>query len=226
MRSHWRRRPSAAMVVAVIALVVAASGPAVAADHLAGGDSLIKKGSLSGNRLRDHTLTGLQIKLSELGTVPNATHAKNADELGGRPASDYLRGGGGGGGGGGTGSGIGTNGVVKTGGSVNGTKAMLFKSGPFTATMTCTDDGTNTSSEIDASSSEDQSDLNGTFAAANTPTDTGADVAPTPDGSPGSLFSPATIALVAPSGATAVVTGISGVGSFGTGCWADFTGSP
>jgi hypothetical protein len=220
MRSHWRRRPSAAMVVAVIALVVAASGTAVAADHLAGGDSLIKKGSLSGNRLRNHTLTGLQIKLSELGTVPNATRAKDADELGGRPASAYL------GGGGGSGGGIGTNGVVKTGGSLNGTKVTLFKSGPFTVTMTCTDDGTNTSSEIDASSSENQSDLNGTFAAANTPTDTGADVAPTPDGSPGSLFSPATIALVTPSGATAVVTGISGVGSLGTGCWADFTGSP
>ena len=92
----------------------------------------------------------------------------------------------------------------------------LFTSGPFTVTMTCTDDGTNTSSEIDASSTEDQSDLNGTFADANTPTDTGADVAPTPDGTPGSLFAPATIALVAPSGASAIVTGMAGVGSLGT----------
>ena len=122
------------------------------------------------------------------------------------------------------GGGIGTNGVVKTSGSLNGTTVRLFTSGPFKVTMTCTDDGTNTSSEVDASSSEDQSDLNGQFASANTPTDTGADVEPTPDGTAGSLFSPATIALVAPSGATAVVTGISGVGSFGTGCWADFTG--
>ena len=214
MGHHRRRRPSAAMVVAVVALVVAATGTAVAAGQRVDGDSLIKKGSLSGNRLRDHTLTGLQIKLSALGTVPKA---KNAEELGGRPASSYLGGGG---------SQIGTNGVVKTGGSANGTIVTLFTSGPFKVTMTCTDDGSNTSSQIDASSSEDQSDLNGTFAAANTSTDTGADVEPTPDGSPGSLFSPATIALVAPSGATAVVTGISGVGSFGTGCWADFTGSP
>ena len=97
MRSHWRRRPSAGMVVAVLALVVAASGTAVAADHLVAGDSLIKKTSLSGNRLRDHTLTGLQIKLSALGTVPSA---KNADELGGKPASSYLQAGSGGGGGG------------------------------------------------------------------------------------------------------------------------------
>jgi hypothetical protein len=217
MASHRRRRPSAAMVVAVIALVVAATGTAVAAGGRVDGDSLIKKGSLSGNRLRDRTLTGLQIKASSLGTVPTA---RNALELGGRPPSAYL------GGGSGTGSQIGTNGVVKTGGSANGTKVTLFTSGPFTVTMTCTDDGTETSSEIDASSSEDQSDLNGEFVDANTPTDTGVDVSPTPDGTAGSLFAPQTIALVAPSGATAIVTGIAGVESFGTGCWADFTGAP
>jgi hypothetical protein len=207
------------MVVAVIALVVAATGTAVAAGTSVDGDSLIKRDSLSGNRLRDHTLTRLQLKLSALGAVPNAVHAKNADELGGRPASAYLGGGGGGGGGG-----IGTNGVVKTAGSANGTTVTLFTSGPFTVTMTCTDDGSNTSSEIDASSSEDQSDLNGQFVPANTPTDTGADVAPSPDGTPSSLFQPATITLVAPSGASAIVTGTAGVESFGTGCWADFAG--
>ncbi len=206
------------MVVAVIALVVAISGTAVAASHRVDGDSLIKKASLSGNRLRAHTLTGLQLKLSALGTVPRA---RNADELGGKPPSAYLGGGGGGGGGG---SQIGTNGVVKTAGSANGTTVTLFKSGPFKVTMTCTDDGTNTSSEIDASSSEDQSNLNGQFASANTPTDTGADVSPSPDGTPRSLFQPATITLVAPSGASAIVTGMAGVESFGTGCWADFTG--
>ena len=215
MAHHRRRRPSAAMVVAVIALVVAATGTAVAASDRVDGDSLIKKDSLSGNRLHDHTVTGLQIRLSELGTVPKA---KNAEELGGKPPSAYLGGGGGGG------SQIGTNGIVKTPGSANGTTVTLFTSGPFKVTMTCTDDGTNTSSEIDASSSEDQSDLNGEFADANTPTDTGADVEPTPDGTPGSLFAPATIALVAPSGAWAIVTGMAGVESFGTGCWADFTG--
>ena len=203
------------MVVAIIALVVAATGTAVAASTRVDGDSLIKKGSLSGNRLRDRTLTGLQIKLSSLGTVPSA---RNAQELGGRPPSAYLGGGSGGGGQ------VGTNGVVKTAGSPNGTKVTLFTSGPFTVTMTCTDDGTSTSSEIDASSSEDQSDLNGQFVAVNTPTDTGADVSPTPDGTAASLSAPQTIALVAPSGASAIVTGISGVGSFGTGCWADFAG--
>ena len=66
------------MVVAVIALVVAASGTAVAATQLQNGDSLIKKNSLSGNRLRARTITGRQIKLSSLGTVPSATNAVNA----------------------------------------------------------------------------------------------------------------------------------------------------
>ncbi len=215
MKDLLRRKPSPALVVAIVALVVATTGTAVAASHLVNGDSLIKKASLSGNRLRAHTLTGLQIKLSELGTVPTA---RNADELGGKPPSAY------GGGPGAGASAIGTNGVVKTSGSANGTTVTLFSSGPFKVTMTCIDDGSNTSSVINASSTEDNSDLDGIFAAANAPTDTGADVDPTPDGTPGSLFAPATIALVAPSGASAIVSGMAGVGSFGTGCWADFTG--
>lgn len=215
MKDLLRRRPSAAMVVAATALVVATSGTAVAASQLVNGDHLIRKNSLSGNRLHNHTLTGLQIKLSELGTVPSA---KNADELGGKPASSYLGGGGGGA------SEVGTNGIVKTAGSVNGTTVTLFTSGPFTVTMTCTDDGNETSSVINASSTENQSDLDGLFADANTPTDTGADVDSSPDGTPGTLFAPATITLVAPSGASVIVNGMAGVNSFGTACWADFAG--
>ncbi len=78
MKHLLHRRPSASMVVALIALFVAASGTAVAATKLINGDSLIKKGTLSGNRLRKHTLTGAQIKLSKLGTVPSARHAMSA----------------------------------------------------------------------------------------------------------------------------------------------------
>ena len=78
MKSVLRRTPSAPMIVAVIALVVAASGTAVAAGRLVSGDALIKRHSLSGNRLRNHTITGQQINLSKLGTVPNATKATNA----------------------------------------------------------------------------------------------------------------------------------------------------
>jgi len=62
MRWIWSHRPSPAMVVALIALVVATSGTAVAATGLVTGNSLIAKHTLSGNRLRNHTVTGLQIK--------------------------------------------------------------------------------------------------------------------------------------------------------------------
>jgi hypothetical protein len=74
-----RRRPSAAMVVAIVALIVAASGTAVAATQLVSGDSLIKKNSLSGNRLRNRSVAGGKIKLGSLGTVPKAAHASSAD---------------------------------------------------------------------------------------------------------------------------------------------------
>jgi hypothetical protein len=111
------------MVVATVALVVALSGTAMAGSALlkANGDAIIKKGTLSGNRLRKHTVTGKQINLTKLGTVPastyansagsatSATHASsagsatsaahatsadsaaNAAELGGQPASAYVR---------------------------------------------------------------------------------------------------------------------------------------
>ena len=84
----WLRAPSPSMVVALVALVFAMSGTAVAATKLVSGDNLIKKHTLSGNRLRNQTVTGTQIKLGTLGKVPsaatadsatNATHATSAD---------------------------------------------------------------------------------------------------------------------------------------------------
>ncbi len=72
------RRPSASLVTSIVALIIAASGTAVAASPLVSGDKLIKKHSLSGNRLRNHTLTGTQINLNKLGVVPTATKAGSA----------------------------------------------------------------------------------------------------------------------------------------------------
>ena len=43
------------------------------------GDSLIKRNSLSGNRLRNRSVTGAKIKVGSLGMVPSATHATSAD---------------------------------------------------------------------------------------------------------------------------------------------------
>lgn len=77
-----RFRPSPAMVVAIAALVAALAGTAFAATLIDG--SSIKKRSIAGNRLKDHTLTGRQIKLAKLGTVPNAAR------LGGAPPSAYV----------------------------------------------------------------------------------------------------------------------------------------
>ena len=82
MQNVFRRKPSASLIVAVAALVFAASGTAVAASKLVSGDKLIKKQSLSGNRLRDHTITGRQINVHELGTVPSATNADHATTAG------------------------------------------------------------------------------------------------------------------------------------------------
>lgn len=79
-----RHRPSPAMVVAVLALLGAFGGSAIAGDavdvakkKLISG-SKIKKRSISGNRLKRNTVTGKQVAESKLGKVPKATNADKA----------------------------------------------------------------------------------------------------------------------------------------------------
>jgi hypothetical protein len=95
---HLRgRRPSGSMAIALTALVVALSGTALAATSMMSGDKLIKPNSLSGDRLRRHTVTGQQIALTRLGQVPNARRADqaaNASKLAGLPPSSFVQGGG------------------------------------------------------------------------------------------------------------------------------------
>ncbi len=94
------------MAVASLALVVAMGGTAIAGSRLVNGDTLIKRNSLSGNRLRVHTVTGKQIDLSRLGKVRTASHADaatlsgyaahagtadDANALGGSPANGFSR---------------------------------------------------------------------------------------------------------------------------------------
>jgi hypothetical protein len=144
------------MVVALIALVVAASGTAVAASKLVKGDSLIAKRSLSGNRLKNHTVTGKQIKISSLGKVnsaknadhatvadsaTNATNAGNATTLGGQAAgafeaaSNWTR-----------------SGLV---GAALGQTVPLTSFGPFTLSLRCVDNGSSgPEAQIAASSSQ------------------------------------------------------------------------
>jgi hypothetical protein len=65
-----KRRPSPAMVVAVMALIVALGGSAYAAQQINGG--LIKKQTIGGGKLKKKTLTGFQVNTNKLGTVPFA----------------------------------------------------------------------------------------------------------------------------------------------------------
>ena len=72
------RAPSPALAVATVALFVALGGTAVASFGPFKGDAIIKKHSLSGNRLKNGTITGSQINLQKLGKVPSASHADTA----------------------------------------------------------------------------------------------------------------------------------------------------
>jgi hypothetical protein len=73
MRTLRSRRPSPAMVVAIIALIVALAGTAYAAQTINGG--AIKKQTIGGGKLKKKTLTGFQINTNKLGIVPSAKRA-------------------------------------------------------------------------------------------------------------------------------------------------------
>jgi hypothetical protein len=75
MKRLKSRRPSPAMVVASIALIVALAGTAVAAQTINGG--AIKKQTIGGGKLKRKTLTGFQINTNKLGVVPRARDATN-----------------------------------------------------------------------------------------------------------------------------------------------------
>jgi hypothetical protein len=74
MRKLFKRRPSPALIVAMIALVVALGGTAYAAQI--NGSSIVKQ-SIGGGKLKQKTLTGYQINTNKLGVVPTATRATN-----------------------------------------------------------------------------------------------------------------------------------------------------
>jgi hypothetical protein len=73
MKRLKSRRPSPAMVVASIALIVALAGTAFAAQTINGG--AIKKQTIGGGKLKKKTLTGFQINTNKLGVVPSARRA-------------------------------------------------------------------------------------------------------------------------------------------------------
>jgi hypothetical protein len=91
MKGLLKQRPSPALVIAIIALVMATIGTAMAATNLAknsvGSKQLkknavvtnkIKKEAVTGAKVKKNTLTGKNINVSTLGTVPSATSASTA----------------------------------------------------------------------------------------------------------------------------------------------------
>jgi hypothetical protein len=75
MSKLTRMRPSPALVVSIVALIVALAGTAYAAQRINGG-AIIKQ-SIGGGKIKKNTLTGFQINNSKLGTVPAAKKATN-----------------------------------------------------------------------------------------------------------------------------------------------------
>jgi hypothetical protein len=106
------RRPSASMIVALVALFAALGGTGYAAATFSGRD--IQKRSIPANRVVDNALGGNQVNESKLGPVPvaqqaltaqtaasathaaqadtadNATNAQTAQQLQGRDAGSFL----------------------------------------------------------------------------------------------------------------------------------------
>lgn len=146
-RPSRRRGPSPALVVAVIALVAALTGTAVAAKHLISGSS-IKKHSIPGNRLANHSITSTQVNKSKLGTVPHATvadTAANAAKLGGAAPGAFLS----------------SSKLIRWNFTMNkGGTPRAVAVGPLTLTATCTVDGAKTDAALGATTTE-----NGTFIA-------------------------------------------------------------
>jgi hypothetical protein len=219
------RKPSPAMAVAVTALVVAASGTAVAAG-LATGDNLIRPRSLSGNRLRNHSVTGLQVAAGTLGKVPKAkkadqafvagssenavnaqdaqlaTNARNASTLGGQPPSSFLP----------AADRVGTNGLMKV--TAGSGPVTLFTFGPFTVTITCTKSGSTTAVAVSASSAEAGSII-----------DSSGRIPGLGVSSSGSASKSAPgIDFTSQSGVEAIFSAADGVNSMGTDCWANWVG--
>lgn len=75
-------RPSPAMIIALVALVLAMVGTGYAAVNLpkkSVGTAQLKAKAVTNAKIKNGTITGKKLKLNTIGTVPNATHASIAD---------------------------------------------------------------------------------------------------------------------------------------------------
>ena len=91
-------RPSAALVVAIVALFAALGGTSYAAAKITGKmienstitGSDVKNKSLGANEHKPDSLGGAQINEALLGPVPLAAKATDADTVGGQPATSFV----------------------------------------------------------------------------------------------------------------------------------------
>jgi hypothetical protein len=78
-------RPSPALIVAIIALIISMGGTGYAAFTLPGdsvGTKQLQNGAVTAAKVKRHSLTGAQINLKKLGTVPTARNAGRALKAG------------------------------------------------------------------------------------------------------------------------------------------------
>jgi hypothetical protein len=82
MSTRIRARITYANVTATLALFIALGGSAYAVvrlPHNSVGPKQLKRGAVNGAKVKDQSLTGKDINLGLLGTVPSATNAKRAE---------------------------------------------------------------------------------------------------------------------------------------------------
>lgn len=138
-------RPSPALVISIVALVMAMGGTGYAALKLpknSVGSKQLKKNSVTGSKVKNGSLTGADLKLSALGTVPaasnaaNATHAGTADSAGNANTVNQIHESG-----------------MKTASA--GQDVPILTDGPLTFSLNCKSTGaTSVTSQIDVTSSE------------------------------------------------------------------------
>jgi hypothetical protein len=93
MKGFLFRRPSPALAVSFVALLVALGGTSFAAFTLpknSVGTKQLKKNAVTTSKIKNGAVTGSKVNLGSLGTVPNAGHASTADNAGHASTADIA----------------------------------------------------------------------------------------------------------------------------------------
>jgi hypothetical protein len=151
MSKAWAKRPSPAMIVALVALFAALGGSAYAAKKIGSKEikanaittGKIKKNAITTSKIKKEAVTGAKIKEASLGAVPNATHATSADSAtNATNATNFSR--------------YHSSGLVKL--SV-GQTAQILAVGPITFFTKCVDNGGTYEVESYATTSQPKSNI-------------------------------------------------------------------